>query len=82
MKLKEIFFYALGVLIVLGFFLFLGMIILRSGDSSLQNIMLGALIGAFTTVVTYYYGSSKSSADKTEMIHNSTPIPPPNETIN
>jgi len=30
------------------------------------------LIGAFSTVVGYFYGSSKSSADKTELL-NKTP---------
>ena len=35
-----------------------------------------ALIGAFITVVGFFFGSSKSSSDKNEMIANSTPIKP------
>jgi hypothetical protein len=34
------------------------------------GIILGALVGAFGTVVGYFYGSSKGSADKNDLLKN------------
>jgi hypothetical protein len=74
MKTKDIAMYVLGGLIALGFFITLAFMIYKGTYESAVNLIIGALIGAFSTVVSFFYGSSKSSADKTEMIHNSTPI--------
>jgi hypothetical protein len=39
-------------------------------NSTLLNVMLGILGAAFTAVVGFFYGSSKGSQDKTEMLSN------------
>jgi len=68
MKAKDIFFYALGAIVVLGFLTILGIKVIKGNDPASENLMLGALIGAFGTVVGYYYGSSSGSAKKDETI--------------
>lgn len=76
MKPKDIAMYILGALVAIGFFATLIFMILKGSYESSVNLIVGALVGSFTTIVAYFFGSSKSSADKTEMIHNSTPIKP------
>ena len=39
-------------------------------NKSAVNILIGAIGGSFTTVIAYYFGSSKSSQNKDEIIHN------------
>jgi len=68
MKIKDIFMYALGALIVIGFFAIVVMLIMRPELKDSLNLVIGALIGAFGTVVGYFYGSSKGSAEKNEII--------------
>jgi uncharacterized membrane protein YccC len=71
MKEKQIFQYILGGLIVAGFFIMLGLLIYVTvpGDNKdLLNIALGALIGCFTSIVNYFYGSSLGSSEKNEML--------------
>lgn len=68
MKAKEIFFYALGALIVIGFFASFIMMLIKGTSSETVNLWGGALIGAFGTVVGYFYGSSKSSSSKDDTI--------------
>ena len=74
MKTKDIAMYILGAIITIGFFATLIFMIVKGTYESSVNLIVGALVGSFTTIVAFFYGSSKSSADKTEMIHNSTPI--------
>lgn len=84
MKKQEIAMYILGGFIVAGFFALLGMLIYNpapSENSNLLNIVIGALIGAFMTVVGYYYGSSKGSADKNDLIRKNTDPEPPTPPI-
>jgi len=78
-KFQLIFIYALAALVILCFMAIIVALIFHlapeSNVSSLQ-ILLG-VFGAMTTqIVNYFYGSSKGSADKTDMIFNSTPIAP------
>lgn len=68
MKPRDIFMYALGALITIGFFTILGIMILVGGYEDYLGIVLGALIAAFSMVVSYFYGSSKGSADKNDII--------------
>lgn len=68
MKTKEIYMYALGAIVVIGFFITLIFMISKEKYVSEVNMIVGALIGAFITVVSYFYGSSKGSADKTEIM--------------
>lgn len=69
--IKEGYMYLLGAIITVGFFLLLYLLVYQQipvENKDILNIVVGALIGSFTTVVGYFYGSSKSSADKTEML--------------
>jgi heme O synthase-like polyprenyltransferase len=69
--IKEGYMYLLGAIIVMGFFLLLYLLVYQQipvENKDILNIVVGALIGSFTTVVGYFYGSSKSSADKNEML--------------
>ena len=72
MKAKDIFQYVLGALITIGFFMLL-YILIYSGipeqNKDILYLVVGALIGTFSTVVTYFYGSSKGSSDKSEMMN-------------
>jgi hypothetical protein len=73
MKTKDLLMYVLGGLIVVGFFGLLGLLIFNPApidNKDLLNITIGSLIAAFATVVNYFYGSSKGSADKNEMLNN------------
>jgi hypothetical protein len=74
MKPKDLAMYVLGAVVTIGFFLTLIYMIVSGSYESSVNLIVGALVGSFTTVVAYFFGSSKSSADKTEMIHKSMPI--------
>lgn len=57
--------------IVVGFFAMMGMLYfieIPEGSQSAVNLMCGALMGAFGTVVGYKWGSSEGSATKTELM--------------
>lgn len=71
MKTKELFMYILAIIIVVGIFVLLGILIVREvpvANKDLLNIVVGAFISAFTLVIGYFFGSSKGSADKTELL--------------
>lgn len=70
MKAKEIFFYSLGALIVIGFFTSFAIMLFLKTSPETTNLWGGALIGAFGTVVGYFYGSSASSSRKDDIISN------------
>lgn len=42
-------------------------------NEDILNILLGSLSTAFIGVINYYFGTSKSSADKTALLHRSVP---------
>ena len=68
---KDAAMYVLGAFIVLGFFGLLGLLIYNGvpeQNTDLLNIGIGSLLAAFATVVGYFYGSSKGSSDKNELI--------------
>jgi hypothetical protein len=71
MKTKNLFQYILGSLIVLGFFILLILLVIMDipePNKDLLNLVVGALIGSFATVVGYFYGSSLGSKEKTDII--------------
>jgi drug/metabolite transporter (DMT)-like permease len=71
MKIKNIFQHVLGGAIVVGFFILLYLLLFSEvpeGNKDLLNIVVGALIGSFTAIVGYYYGSSLGSSAKDEML--------------
>jgi uncharacterized membrane protein len=69
---KDVFMMVLAIIIVLGV---LGTIVILMKFSVPQEnknalyLILGALIGSFTSVVQYFFGSSKGSADKNELLN-------------
>lgn len=73
MKYKEIFQYILGALIVAGFFALLILLVLSavpSENKDLLNLVVGALIGSFSSIVSYFFGSSLGSSKKDELLKN------------
>lgn len=79
MKFRDIFKYVLGGLIVIGFFT-ICIFLLRSEipgvNKDLFNLLTGALIAAFSTIVGFFYGSSLGSQEKTEIINkNNNDVP-------
>ena len=77
MKIKEIFFYALGATIVISFFAVLIFLIVKGDNPDAVNIMLGALTSALSMVVGYFFGSSMSSAKKDDAINTMVQNLPP-----
>ena len=84
MSAKDLFQYILGALIVVGFFtllIVLALVKVPPENKDLLNIVVGGLIGAFATIVGYYFGSSSSSSKKDEMIGNIAQNISPNKPI-
>jgi 4-hydroxybenzoate polyprenyltransferase len=76
---KERFMYFLGGMIVSLSFIILVLLVfypLPEGNKDVVNISLGTFIGMAVTVVAYFFGSSKSSADKTELMNRNNNEPP------
>jgi len=73
MKAKDIFFYVLGTVIVIGFFVVLIVLIKTDKFPDSLNMAIGALLAAFGTVVGYFFGSSKGSAEKSELLNGKVP---------
>lgn len=66
---KEIAMYTLGAMVTVGFFAVIFVYMSKdTPDGGVMNLLLGALVAAFTTVLGYFYGSSKSSHDKTKLL--------------
>ncbi len=68
---QQIFQYVLAAFIVLGFFGVIILLLFVDLSDSVQDallILLGVLAGGFGAVVQYFFGSSKGSADKNDMI--------------
>ena len=75
---KEIFQYGLAAVIVLGIFAIVIVLVNSKLDPSVHDammILLGVLASGFTGVAGYFFGSSKGSAEKNEMIKNGAPKP-------
>lgn len=73
-KISEIYMYVLGALIVIGFFVLLGLLIFKGVPSENKEVLylvIGALISSFTGVVQFFFGSSKGSKDKTDILKQS-----------
>jgi len=70
-KLKEISQYVLAGMVAVGFFVLIILLVkveIPEANSDVLNLVVGALIGSFTTIVSYFFGSSKGSSDKTKML--------------
>jgi len=73
-KAKDIFMYALGAIVVIGVLSLITLVILyRPEMNDVINISVGALLAAFGSVVGYFYGSSKGSSDKNQLLLGAAP---------
>ena len=71
MKPKEIYQYALAAAIVIAFFIVLVLMIERGTEANpVLNVMVGTLGTITVMVASYFFGSSKGSADKNDIIKN------------
>ena len=64
--------YVLGGLVVFSFFTLLGLLIFQPIPETNNDVLylaIGADIGFAGAVINYFYGSSKGSADKSDMIN-------------
>lgn len=71
MKVKDAYMYGLGALVVIGFFALLIMVFvfeIPSPNREVGLMTIGALIGQFNSIITYFFGSSKGSSDKTDLL--------------
>ena len=79
MKNEKLALYILSGVIVVAFFALLYLLIVLTipeENKDILNIVVGALIGAFTGVVSYHFGSSAGSKEKTAMMNtNATKTP-------
>ena len=70
-KAKEIYMYALGAIIVLGIIALIALLIYVPMPTANKDVLLvavGVFTAKFADVVSYFYGSSKSSGDKTKIM--------------
>lgn len=68
---KDIAMYVLAGIIVIGFFVILAMMFLTEipqQNKDILNVIIGALATCFIAIVNYFFGSSKSSSDKTDLL--------------
>jgi len=65
--ISEVFFYAVGIFVLFGFFMLSTFVIMRivpEGNKDMVRDILTTLRDAMMLIIGYFYGSSKSSADK------------------
>ena len=68
---KDQFMFTLGAIIMICFFVVLGLLIFKAMPDQNKDVLyliIGALIGFAGSVVNYFYGSSKGSSDKSELL--------------
>jgi len=69
---KEIYMYVLAAIISVGFFAVLIMVLTQEipeQNMDTANQVLGGLLMAFALVISYFFGSSKGSSDKNEIMN-------------
>lgn len=72
-KTKDILLYSLGgIVILMALVIIIGLFQVEVYESNkdLFNICAGIVLGAFTQVVSFFFGSSQGSKDKTEKLSN------------
>jgi len=72
MKTKDRFMYGLAILFTMGFLLLCYIVFIRSipePNHDLANILLSQYAAIELMIANYFFGSSKSSADKTELLN-------------
>lgn len=71
-EMKDRFMFTLGAIIMICFFIVMGLLIFHAMPDNNKDVLyliIGALIGFAGSVVNYFYGSSKGSSDKTELLN-------------
>ena len=71
--------YVLAWTIIVGFFVLIGVLLfvpLPPDQTGVLFMLFGALSAGFGSVLSFFFGSNKSSENKTAMIYNSTPNVP------
>ena len=56
----------------MGFFALLGLLFARDipeGTKDILQVMLGGVLGQWTTIISYFFGSSSGSARKSDMLN-------------
>jgi hypothetical protein len=77
MKSKDKFQYALAAIITAGFFGLLYVVFLRGLPPENKEVgfqLVGALTVVFTTIVNYFFSSTKGSQEKTDIISKLPPM--------
>ena len=65
----------MGIIFCLAWFAGLYFIVIPEGNRDLVNIVTGALMGTvITQIYNYYFGSSKSSSDKTDIMNGGSTV--------
>jgi len=70
MKVKDVFMYVLGAIVVLSFIAITILLIVNPTLRDSLHLVIGAWLTAFGTVVGYFFGSSKGSAEKNDLLSN------------
>lgn len=73
---KTIYMYALAAVFILGYFALIGFILVRIipvENKDIALMLFGTLTAGVASILSYFYGSSKGSDDKNEMLYKSTP---------
>lgn len=71
---KDINLYVLAWSIVIGFFVLCGVLMtykMPEGQNEVIFMLFGGLVSGFSTVLAYFFGSSKGSSDKTKLMAGS-----------
>jgi len=72
---KEIYMYLMGALVVLGGFAIAWLLIfypIPESNNQIVTLVVGLVFGNVGLVIGYFFGSSKSSADKNEIMAKQT----------
>jgi hypothetical protein len=72
-KTDTVFRYALAIVITLAVFYLLGALksmVVPDMWRDTYIMIVGVVIGKWSTIVDYYWGTSKSSSDKTDLLNN------------
>jgi len=76
---KDHFLYFLAMLVVTGFFALCGLLMWRplpQGSIQAVYLLFGGLVSGFGAVLQYFFGSSKSSREKTKLLAKTNLTPP------
>jgi hypothetical protein len=76
MKAKEVFQYALAGMFILGYFALIAFILVRMippENKDIALILFGTLTAGVSLILGYFFGSTKGSAEKNELLYKSKP---------